>query len=502
MKKVLFLLLCLTTIACRPPEKKVEEQPFDQLPQLIDQYANDVLQRQHVNSIAVAIYRDGDSYHNYYGEMDKNQNNPPHDSTLYEVASISKVFAGSLAAKAVLEGKLSLNDDIRKYLKGNYPNLEFQGIPVTIQNLLTHTIGFKNRIPERLAEINEKISQGHYENQSLDYDFNDFLEELKTVEINKQPGTFYEYNSIGPELVAYALEQVYNTSYKKLLTDFFKELGMNNTYLQEYEQHKTYLSNGYDSNGLLAPLDKNPLLGGGYGIITTLPDLMLFMKFQLESKDPLIKKSTKVLFEDNDNTMGYLWQDMSIGEKEGFYYSKTGTSHGVQSGLLICPDSDYGQIIIINNKSEAALNDWGYLFNKIETDLIHFPKINLMSLLKPLFLTNMEEAQQRFNILKKQDSNYFNTHLPKVLNTIGYDLLYFHENNEKAIAIFEFAVKQYPENANLYDSLGEAYFNNKEYGKALLNYKRSLEFNPNNENAKQYVSRIALILSSNPNETH
>ena len=46
--------------------------------------------------------------------------NPPNDKTLYEIASVSKVFAGSLAAKADLENKLTLDDDIRKYLVDEY----------------------------------------------------------------------------------------------------------------------------------------------------------------------------------------------------------------------------------------------------------------------------------------------------------------------------------------------------------------------------------------------
>tara|TARA_R110000850_G_scaffold18580_4_gene56876 strand:+ start:10115 stop:10345 length:231 start_codon:yes stop_codon:yes gene_type:complete len=68
----------------------------------------------------LAVYSDGKFYHNYYGELDKNSNNPPNDKTLYEIASVSKVFAGSLAAKADLENKLTLDDDIRKYLVDEY----------------------------------------------------------------------------------------------------------------------------------------------------------------------------------------------------------------------------------------------------------------------------------------------------------------------------------------------------------------------------------------------
>lgn len=477
--------------------KKAEEKPFEKLTHLINEYAENEIKKGNINSIALAIYRNGAVFHNYYEEIDENSGNKPNDNTLYEIASISKVFVGSLAAKAVLEKKIKLDDDIRMYLKGKYQNLEYENTPITIKNLLTHTLGFKTKTPAKLEEINRKTSEGYYENKPFDYNMTDFLEELKTVELDKKPGTFYDYNSIGSELLAYILEQVYHQTYNNLLQDFLDELKMKNTYLQDYQNHKQNISHSYTSSGKLAPLDKNPLLGGGYGIITTLPDLIKLMKFQLESDNPLIKESRRILYEDNEeNVMGYLWQDMGFGKEEGFYYSKTGDSYGVRSGILICPDSNYGQIIIINNKSEEALADWETLYNKIETDLIKFPKINLKSMLKTQFLDNPKMAKKEFHVLAKQEENYFNTNLEFTLNSLGYDLLYGDKNVNKAIEIFEFATKEHPKNDNLFDSLGEAYFVNKTYDKAISNYKKSLKLNPKNENAKEMILKINQLLST------
>ncbi len=148
---------------------------------------------------------------------------------------------------------------------------------------------------------------------------------------------------------------------------------MKNSYLEGRNTDDKQLINGYDENGKLAVKAKSILLGGGGGMVTTLPDLVKFMKFQLESANPLIKESTKVLFTDREgDKIAYLW-DVDYGEKEGFYYKKTGTSNGVQSVILICPDTNYGLILIANNTSEKAFIDWATLYNKIETDLINYP---------------------------------------------------------------------------------------------------------------------------------
>jgi CubicO group peptidase (beta-lactamase class C family) len=469
-------------------KEKAEDNSFKNLSNIIDQYAENTLKKGSINSLALAIYKDGKIYQQYYGEMDKNSNNKPNDNTLYEIASISKAFVGSLTAKAVLEKKITLDDDIRKYIRGNYSNLQFENTPITIKNLLTHTLGFKNKTPKKLKEVNKKTSEGYYENRPFNYNLSDFLEELKTVELNKKPGTFYEYSSVGPELAAYILEQVYHKSYSSILQDFMKELNLKNTYLQDYQKHGKYLSNSYGKDKKLAPLDKNPLLGGAYGMITNLPDLTKFMQFQLESDNPIIKESTRLLFKEeiDDNDKGYLW-DVGFGEKEGFYYGKTGTSYGVQSGILVCRDSHYGLVLIMNNNSDDAQKDWSGLYNRIESALIDYPKINLVSLLQNEFMNNFEKAAEKYKKLKKDTANYVAGSTQ--LNNFGYELLN-DKQIEKAIKVFKFAVSEDLKNANLYDSLGEAYFMDGNYESALFNYRKSLQLNPNNENAKKYITEI------------
>ncbi len=490
MKRII-VFAALIIIGCQS-SKKTEELPFKQLTNSIDQYADNTLEKGNINSLAVAIYKDGQVYHNYYGNIHKDSKGIANDNSVYEIASVTKVFVGSLAAKAVLENKISLDDDIRDYLDGDYPNLKFEETPITIKNLLTHTLGFKNKRPKKLEEVENKISNGYYENRPIDYDISDFLQELNTIELDKKPGTFYRYNSIGPELVAYILEQVYNDSFENILEAFLAELDMKHTYLQNSrKEHSEYLVDGYTEHGKLAPRSKTALLGAGGGMLSTLPDLIKFMKFQFESDNPLIKESTKTLFENNDDDkLGYLW-DVDVAEKEGFYYMKTGTSSGIQSVLLICPDTRYGLILIANSTSEKAYNDWALLYDKLETDLIMYPKRNLMSLLKDKFITDPNQAIIDYNKLAKEDQTYYTVHnnLSDALNNLGYEYLSENET-KKAIQIFKLLISKYPENSNAYDSLGDAYLMDNDFSNALINYKKSLELNPNNNNAKINISKI------------
>ncbi|SNR15609.1 serine hydrolase domain-containing protein [Tenacibaculum jejuense] len=373
MKKISTIILVFTfLISCQQKEKKKEvkiNKNFSELKNAIDIYAKETLAEGNINALALSVYKNGEIYHNYYGNINKN-GGKPNDNTYFEIASITKVFTGSLIAKAVLEGKIKSEDDIRLYLKGNYSNLEFKGTPITIRNLLTHTLGFKERRPPKFNKIWTDISNGYYESKPIEYSTDEFLEELKSVELDKKPGTFYTYNSVGSEILAYILEQIYQDTYNNILNAFLEDLDMKNSYLEGTRDKKVDLIDGYDEHGNLAPKARNILLGGGGGMVTTLPDLTKFMKFQLESKNPLVKESVKELYTDREgDKIAYLW-DVDYGEREGFYYKKTGTSNGVQSVILICPDTKYGLILIMNNTSEKAFIDWATLYERIESDLI------------------------------------------------------------------------------------------------------------------------------------
>ncbi|MEO1516858.1 MAG: serine hydrolase [Bacteroidota bacterium] len=491
MKFVPIVFLSLLLLGCQPskPSKESPAQPFDKLEKLVDQYAENALKKGNMPSLAIAIYKDGLSYENYYGERSTDGNNPPNGRTQYEIASISKIFVGSLAARAVLENKIALEDDIRMYLGEGFDNLEFEGTPVTIQNLLTHTIGFQT--PQGLRKVYRKTIDGYYEKHEFEYGMKELFEELQAVKLDHKPGTVYDYNNVGPELVAYILEKVYGREYSDLLQAFFDELNLTNTFLQDYISPEKTLSNESAADQNLPPLDRNPLLGGSFGIVSTLPDLTKFMTFQLEANAPFIKESSRMLFEDGEDNTGYLW-DVGVGEKEGRYYVKTGTSNGVQSCILLCPDTNYGLVLITDNTSDAALNDWASLYHRIEYDLIEYPKINAWSMVASEFVTAPEKASKKYIELSKDTSKYFAS--SDYLNKVGYDLLY-NDEVEKAIKVFELAISQDLKNANLYDSLGEALFKAQKYQRSKDNYQKSLALHPDNSNAKKYLKEIDQIMA-------
>ena len=77
-----------------------------------------------------------------------------------------------------------------------------------------------------------------------------------------------------------------------------------------------------------------------------------------------------------------------------------------------------------------------------------------------------------------------------VLNWLGYHFLYWWGREEEALEVFKLNVSLFPESANTYDSLGEAYLVRGDTDSAVRCYKKSLKLNPENTNAIQRLNQL------------
>lgn len=77
-----------------------------------------------------------------------------------------------------------------------------------------------------------------------------------------------------------------------------------------------------------------------------------------------------------------------------------------------------------------------------------------------------------------------------MLNTLGLRLLFNSKHMEQGVNVFLLGLHIYPKSANLYDSLAEGYFYNKDFENAISNYKMSLKLNPENKNAVDRLKQL------------
>jgi Tfp pilus assembly protein PilF len=70
---------------------------------------------------------------------------------------------------------------------------------------------------------------------------------------------------------------------------------------------------------------------------------------------------------------------------------------------------------------------------------------------------------------------------------------------QQAVAVLKLTAELYPDSANAYDSLAEAFQNSGDRQRALENYRRSLELNPENQNARQRIADLEQSLADRVN---
>jgi tetratricopeptide (TPR) repeat protein len=151
-------------------------------------------------------------------------------------------------------------------------------------------------------------------------------------------------------------------------------------------------------------------------------------------------------------------------------------------------------IILMTNSWQSSFNGTGGVISNIIFDPSYVPVMpiadnpaNRAFTEEVVRLTLEKGLNAATDVFQKRDKKV--DLLESVVNAKGYDLL-----NEKklkeAIEIFKLNVFAFPKSANAFDSLGEAYLEAGDEKLAAENYKKSLELNPDNENAREVLNRL------------
>lgn len=335
---------------------KGEAAPQQDLGADIDNVAATLIEQPLLHSTSIAVVYRGQQFIRHRGDMETGKPGPPTDATLYEIGSLSKTLAGTLVANAVLEQRLSLDDDVRMYLQGDYPNLQFKGEPIRVRHLLSHTSGLPNMLPEQANKVLEDFTD-HRTPAALNalyegYGKAGFLEDLHAVQISKAPGKDYAYSSAGTELTAHILETVYKTDYESLLRAFFIEAAaMNDTHIYLPDAQAPRLAVGYHSDNPV-PTTAMPQLpwGTSGNVKATAAEMAKYLRFQLAGSPVVTESHRPLVTFDSDFSIGYFWNIVSGDALKGTYYAHHGGVPRSQCYVYILPKYDLG-IFVITNQS-------------------------------------------------------------------------------------------------------------------------------------------------------
>jgi D-alanyl-D-alanine-carboxypeptidase/D-alanyl-D-alanine-endopeptidase len=321
--------------------------------------------------LSVGIYKDGKTYTYNYGEVEKGKRQPPTHDTLYAIASITKTFTGTLLAQAAVEKKLRLDDDVRKYLDGNYPNLEYQGEPIRLFHLINHRAGLPFLLPDEPQYL------PGYDNQPpaawlvrirelyKHYTKNDFYNDLHRVKLEAVPGTKFQYSNAGAQLAGYILERLYGMSYEEIVrSKILKPLKMNSTKIMLTESERRRAAKGYDDQGsVMSDYVPDQLQAAG-ALKSTAADMLNYVRWQLEEKDKAVKLSHQPTWSDgNGYSTGLNWQMLKSSENRVIW--QEGNTPGFNSYCVIYPELNIGIVVLTNESDRFSSPRLSLLVNQI-----------------------------------------------------------------------------------------------------------------------------------------
>lgn len=184
-------------------------------------FIDDLRQKHHIPGLSVAILREQEIVlAEGYGWANLEHDVPATADTVYEIASITKLFTATAVMQLAESGRLELSHPIGQYL----PHLPKAWRPITIQQLLSHQSGIRS-----YTEVGQ-----YWQTTRLDISREELLSYVADLPLDFPPGQKYSYDNTGYYLLGFLIEAVSGRNYGDFLTKhIFRPLGMHNTQVND-----------------------------------------------------------------------------------------------------------------------------------------------------------------------------------------------------------------------------------------------------------------------------
>jgi len=300
---------------------------------------------------AVGVSLKGESvFEKAFGLAEMEHNIPNTAQTIFESGSVAKQFTAAALVLLQQDGKLSIDDLVRKYI----PELPEYGTPLTIRHMLNHTAGLRD-----WGSVMELTGAGRGDRVITQDIALDVLSRQKYLDF--KPGAEYSYSNSGYNLAAIIVERVSKQKFSDFLKErIFKPLGMTNSSIRDnYRRLVPGRAQGYSRDGDKAPWELNmPIMNvyGNGGMLTTVGDWLKW-NAMLDSRSmgaPLVDAlETQGILNDGRKISYALGLD--VGSYKGIKeVSHSGGTAGYQTYLARFPEKKLSVAAMCNGFPPSA----------------------------------------------------------------------------------------------------------------------------------------------------
>ncbi|MCE1254018.1 MAG: beta-lactamase family protein [Anaerolineae bacterium] len=235
MKNRLFCLwqvclttLCLALLVCAPVG--AQTLPGRQInPKTVDLYLQDSVQKYHLNGLAVAMVKDGETvFMKGYGQAGSDR--PVTPQTQFYLGSVTKSFTALAVMQLVEQGKIELDTPVQRYLPWFQVADAQASREITIRQLLNHTSGLSETADEGVTNYKTTLTEQ--------------IRAMHTARLTAPVGSQYQYDSQNYRTLGLVIETVSGQFYADYLRDhIFIPLGMQHTTADPHQAPQ--LAQGY-----------------------------------------------------------------------------------------------------------------------------------------------------------------------------------------------------------------------------------------------------------------
>ncbi|WP_298334202.1 serine hydrolase domain-containing protein [uncultured Erythrobacter sp.] len=405
-----------------------------------------------------------------YGLANKEEELPFTPDTVISIGSVTKQFTATAILLLVERSQLSVDDPVSHY----FPDLPDNKKNITIHQLLTHSSGLPH-----------SIGDGDFDHIPT----HEFFSELFNGDLMFEPGERYGYSNAGYSVLARIIELQSGMDYESFIAhNLFGPAGMKRTGYTLPHWDDLVLAHAYQRNiidrGTMIERFKSDgavswNLKGNGGIHSTQNDMYLWY-LALENNTVLSSELTKQLTtsyiaeqESGDSHYGYGWA-IFTSDRDTQIITHNGGNGAFFHEFLWLPDDKAVIIFSTNATSQQVERTWA--IEKMLFNASFQPEPIIENVYQLVFDFMAQQPPAEITKLKSILRSHYESEIssPTVLNRLGYLSLQFREDKQWAVEIFSFNSQLFPDDPNVWDSLGDGYRANGQKAKAIDAYRSAV----------------------------
>ncbi|MFE4109608.1 D-alanyl-D-alanine-carboxypeptidase/endopeptidase AmpH [Kosakonia sp. YIM B13611] len=319
---------------------------------IVDRYANHIYYGSGATGMAMVVIDGNQRVFRSFGETRPGNNVRPQLDSVIRIASLSKLMTSEMLVKLLDQGRVHLDDPLSKYAPPGTRVPTYEGTPIRLVNLATHTSALPREQPGGAAHRSVFVWPTREQRWSW----------LSTAKLKTAPGAQASYSNLAFDLLADALSQAAGKPYPQLFEEqITRPLGMKDTtFTPSPDQCKRLMV----AEKGASPCDNTLAAIGSGGVYSTPGDMMRWMQ-QFLSSDFYTRNSqadrmqtliyprnqlTKVIGMDvpgKADALGLGWVYMAPKDGHPGIIQKTGGGGGFITYMAMVPQHNVGVFVVM-----------------------------------------------------------------------------------------------------------------------------------------------------------